>query len=136
MNTKITTEWELFQYLIDMSIYVDLKKSKDSMSHYDCYSKNSNHTIELKCRKKHYPMLILEKYKYDRLLYLSNRYDSTPIYINSTPEGIYMWNLKDTKPKWEERSLPRFTEISGKDSDELTNKIICYLNVNDAIKIL
>jgi hypothetical protein len=51
-------------------------------------------------------------------------------YINSTPIGIYSFNLKDISiPKWFDKLLPAQTEFNNK---EKINKIVGLLNINEA----
>ena len=65
--------------------------------------------IELKCRNKHYDDLIIEKDKYDALIRRAKQYETTPFYINSTPQGIYVFNLsKIDEHIWEDmKGLPK-----------------------------
>ena len=93
-------EENLFDWL-KQNVYLDLVKAKNQMSRWDCYSPNAGHRIELKCRKKHYETLLLEKKKYDAMVTEANKHLDTPVYINSTPEGIYSFNLYFIKKDWE-----------------------------------
>lgn len=94
----------------------DLQKSEKQYSRFDCYSLKHKMDIELKCRNKHYDELLIEKDKYDALLKRSNEFGTTPMYINSTPEGIYVFNLnKIAEPKWEEKGgLPTTSHFSDR----------------------
>jgi hypothetical protein len=85
-------EIDLFNYLVE-NVYPDLVKSRNQMSRWDCYSPLTSHRIELKCRKTHYKTLLLEKGKYDAMVLECEKHLDTPIYINSTPKGIYSFNL-------------------------------------------
>ena len=68
--------------------------------------------IELKCRRKHYDDLILEKKKYDALIKRAQEYGTRAFYINSTPEGIYSFNLSALQDlEWEMKYLPRKTDF-------------------------
>ena len=97
---KIISEMELFNYL-KRNVYPDLVMSRKPMSRWDCYSPDQFHRIELKCRGKHYDTLLLEKKKYDALhLKCSDNID-TPVYINSTPKGVFRFNLFQINPEWE-----------------------------------
>jgi hypothetical protein len=121
-------EQDLFVYLKE-NCYPDLIKSKESMSRWDCYSLASYARIELKCRKVHYDELILEKKKYDAMV-SKCQYDlDIPYYINWTPKGIYRWNLYKINPSWSKRFLKATTEF---DNNELINKDVTYLNINNA----
>jgi len=117
------TERELFNYLKE--IMPDLRKSKDQFSSWDCSSKLFKARIELKCRRKHYEELLLEKIKYDKLIKYNN-----PLYINSTPKGVYLWKLKEQSIQWSERPLPKTTDF---DNNKEINKEVGYLKIKDAI---
>jgi len=122
-------EEELFGYLIDNLIYLDLVKSNKQMSRWDCYSPTTKHRIELKCRGKHYDTLLIEKKKYDALHLKCSDNDDIPMYINSTPEGIYRFNLYSVEPKWEIQYHNKTTHFSN------TNKIpkeVAMLDIKDA----
>ncbi len=71
----------------------DLEKSTDEFSSFDCTSKILNAYIELKCRHTHYSSLLIEKSKYDRLMQIADTNFMAPLYINSTPEGVWAFNL-------------------------------------------
>lgn len=122
------TEKELFDYL-RANVYPDLVKSHKPMSRWDCYSPTFFHRIELKCRGKHYDTLLLEKKKYDALMRKCSDTIDTPIYINSTPQGIYRFDLFLIEPKWEVQYHNKTTQFSQ------TNKIpkeVMMLPVVDA----
>jgi len=122
------TEKELFDYL-RATVYPDLVKSHKPMSRWDCYSPTFFHRIELKCRGKHYDTLLLEKKKYDALMRKCSDTIDTPVYINSTPQGIYRFDLFLIEPKWEVQYHNKTTQFSQ------TNKIpkeVMMLPVVDA----
>jgi len=125
---RILTEIELFEYL-RAKVYPDLVMSRKPMSRWDCYSPDQFHRIELKCRGKHYDTLMIEKKKYDALhLKCSDNIDS-PIYINSTPKGIFRFNLFHINPVWEIQYHNKTTQFSN------TNKVpkeVAMLDVRDA----
>lgn len=72
--------------------------------------------IELKCRNKHYDELLIEKDKYDALIKRSKEFGTTPMYINSTPNGIFVFNLgKVPEPQWEDKGgLPTTSHFSDR----------------------
>lgn len=122
------TEKELFDYL-RANVYPDLVKSHKPMSRWDCYSPTFYHRIELKCRGRHYDTLLLEKKKYDALMRKCSDTIDTPIYINSTPNGIYRFDLFLITPNWEIQYHNKTTQFSQ------TNKIpkeVAMLPVKDA----
>ena len=92
-------EKDLFEWL-NTNYYKSLVNSKNPISRWDCYDIETQNRIELKCRRKHYDTLILEKKKFDALILESNKNFDIPIYINSTPNGIYLFNLNKIEPKW------------------------------------
>lgn len=121
-------EEDLFNYLVGCC-YPDLVKSRSQFSKWDCYSPEQEHRIELKCRSVHYNTLILERKKYDALIGKSYDNFDVPIYINSTPEGVYRFNLLKIEPIWEVKYLKKTTTFS--DNNRIP-KEIAMLNVKDA----
>lgn len=106
-------EEKLFNYLKDNHIS-DLSLEK-IYSYTDCSSKRFNCSIELKCRYKHYDMLMIEIDKYRHLLETPQK---NKRYIVSTPEGIYSIDITSKLPsdiKWQ--WCPATTEF------ENTNKV-------------
>ena len=133
---SITSSWkekDLFDWL-SKNWYPDLLKSRNPMSRWDCYSPYKKHRIELKCRRKHYDTLLLEKKKYDAMIMEVAKHKDIPIYINSTPEGVWLFNLLFIKRDWETNYLnPATTQFAN------TNRIakeVTYLKVTDGIRIL
>tara|TARA_Y100000114_G_scaffold146839_1_gene157973 strand:- start:454 stop:846 length:393 start_codon:yes stop_codon:yes gene_type:complete len=112
----------------------DLEKSENQYSRFDCYSKKYKMDIELKCRNKHYDDLIIEKDKYDALIRRAKQYETTPFYINSTPQGIYVFNLsKIDEPIWEDmKGLPKTSHFT--DRSRIT-KTVGFLSIHLANKI-
>lgn len=117
-------EQTLFNYIKE--ILIDLIPTTQ-YDYKDCYSKKWNITIELKCRRTHYPTLLLEKDKYDKLIQHKN-----PRYVCSTPKGIFSWNLKNINPIWEWNDLPKQTDFQN---NELIPKQVCYLDINNSINL-
>jgi len=103
-------EQELFDYL-KASHFPDLEKSEGAYDSFDCTTNEKNLYIELKCRHTHYPDLLIEEMKYRRLINQAGT--RTPYYINSTPQGIYAFDLSRVpEPTWSERRMPATTEFS------------------------
>lgn len=133
---SITKDWkevDLFNWLKD-NIYSDLVKSNNPLSRWDCYSPATGHRIELKCRKKHYDDLLLEKKKYDAMLKEVEKHLDTPIYINSTPEGVFCFNLLKLECNWEVNYLNPATTQFGNRSR--IPKEVTYINTNKSDKLL
>lgn len=124
-------EKDLFEWL-NNNHYKTLVNSKNPISRWDCYDIETQQRIELKCRRKHYDTLILEKSKYDALIKESEKNLDVPIYINSTPKGIYLFNLYNVEVKWFTKSLPATTEFKKR---IWVKKEITELEISKAIKL-
>jgi hypothetical protein len=119
-------EQELFQ-LIKSEYLPDLIKSEEQFASFDCSSKESNLYIELKCRYTHYDDLLIEKSKYARLMGEARSKSMIPMYINSTPEGVWAFNLNEVDIIWEFRDdLPMTTEF---ENNERVTKVVGYLPI-------
>ena len=106
-------EQDLFDYLKG-GWYPDLVKSENTYDTFDCISDECKQYIELKCRHTHYPDLLIEKSKYTRLLAEAKERELSPWYINSTPKGIYAFDLSRVpEPTWTERWMPATTEFAN-----------------------
>jgi hypothetical protein len=117
-------EQELFEFL-KVEYLPDLKKSEGQYASFDCMSKDNNLYIELKCRHTHYDELLIEKSKYARLLGEAREKGMVPMYINSTPEGVWAFNLDEIDISWDFRdNLPVTTEF---ENNERITKVIGYL---------
>lgn len=120
-------ETDLFNWLKE-NVYDDLVKAKNPISKWDCYSPKTGHRIELKCRRKHYDTLLIEKKKYDSMISKCNEHLDTPMYINSTPKGIYGFNLNLIKPNWEiNNKNPATTYFKN---NYKTEKEVAYLEIS------
>ena len=106
-------EQELFDHLKG-SHFPDLAKSEGTYDSFDCISEEKKYYIELKCRHTHYPDLLIERSKYTRLIDEAGFRVLTPWYINSTPEGIWGFDLSRVpEPAWSDRRMPATTEFSN-----------------------
>ena len=125
-------ELELFNYLQE-SLYPDLVKSEGIFDSFDCISQQAGHYIELKCRHTHYPTLLIEEMKYRKLITQSAERDLIPFYINSTPLGIYSFDLMDIpEPEWFNHIMPATSEF---ENQEKITKSVGYLDIEEAIKL-
>ena len=124
------TEQGLFDY-IKATYLEDLEKSEHVYEYIDATSNGYRLTIELKCRHTHYDELILEKDKYKSLVNRANDLGFTPFYINSTPKGIYAFNLRIIKVKWTTKRLPSSTVDNGPAID----KEVALLHIDKAVKL-
>ncbi len=122
-------EVELFEAL--KSVFPDLTPLSatdraDGVTH-DAY-------IEMKCRRTHYPTLLIEKKKWDYLADIRARTGARTLYINSTPKGVYCFDLGALEePQWALMALPDKTDFanSGK-----VDKLAAYLDVRLAELLL
>jgi hypothetical protein len=122
----------LFTFLRE-SLYPDLVKSEGIFDAYDCISVQAGHYIELKCRATHYPTLLIEEMKYRKLITQAAERDLVPYYINSTPEGVYSFDLMDVaEPVWYVQYLPATTEF---DRVEKVEKLVGYLPIDEAVQL-
>ena len=125
-------ENDLFDYL-KSNYFQDLEKSEIQFSKWDCYSSKYNSRIELKCRNKHYDYLMIERSKYYYLIKTYIEKDEIPLYINSTPKGIYSFDLRKITPKWiTDSRMPQTTEFEKNDRVE---KIYALISILEAKKI-
>tara|TARA_R110001583_G_scaffold23353_4_gene86403 strand:+ start:16835 stop:17242 length:408 start_codon:yes stop_codon:yes gene_type:complete len=125
-------ETELFK-AIKINIVLDLEESQDTFAHYDCYSTLHNIDIELKCRRSHYDDLLIERKKFKALIDRSKKFGTHPVYINSTPKGVWSFRLLDLKePQWEGRTMPKDTDFN---SIDLIVKEVGYYNINQGTNI-
>ena len=125
-------EAELFEYLQE-NLYPDLVKSEGIYDSFDCISQQAGHYIELKCRHTHYPTLLIEEMKYRKLITQSAERDLIPFYINSTPLGVYSFDLMDIpEPEWVIHWMPATSEFDNRNEIE---KLVGYLDIEEAIKL-
>jgi len=123
-------EQDLFEWLKEGHM-PDLALSGYQFSKWDCISDKEEGLIELKCRRKHYPTMLIEKKKYDAMLTVANNLGYTPVYINSTPEGIYSWNLAAIDIDWKvETKHPATTAFGNR---MRVPKEVGYLDIKDAV---
>lgn len=123
-------ESDLFEKL--KGYFPDLTKGEQFDS-WDCFTAAHNTIIELKCRKTHYDQLMIERTKWDALADKRALEGLGTLYICSTPNGTWAWNLGAINaPEWLLKRLPRTTELLARD---WINKEIGYLHINDATRV-
>ena len=100
-------EQTLFQLLKEVLI-PDLQQT--NQFHFsDCFSKEKDLIVELKCRRTHYDPLMIEEAKYVKLI--SSGYWEVR-YINSTPMGIYSFDLRIIEePFWITKDCKKTTDF-------------------------
>ena len=128
-------EQELFDWL-KANKFPDLIHSPETYDGFDCTSEAEKLFIELKCRRTHYPDLLIEKIKFDFLVSESSKLGLEPWYINWTPEGIYAFNLlsldQNVGIEWNEKWLPSTTEFANKNNKM---KLVGFIHIDQGIKI-
>lgn len=128
MTSTGFTEKSLFKKLKDY--FPDLEKAEGTFDSFDCYTETHKTIIELKCRGSHYPELLIEKVKWDKLAQIRASQGLGTLYICSTPIGVWAWNLEAiNEPEWSEKRLPKSTEFG---SVEWITKIVGYLHIDKA----
>jgi hypothetical protein len=125
-------EQELFNHL-KFEMYPDLVKSEGMYDSFDCISDKAGHFIELKCRQTHYADLLIEQVKYRALIEQATQRNLLPFYINSTPQGIYSFDLTEiAEPEWVTHLMPASTEFENRSK---VQKLVGYLLLDDAIRL-
>ena len=125
-------EADLFEHL-KVSHFPDLTKSEGTFDSFDCISDEKKYYIELKCRHTHYPDLLIEESKYSRLCSEAQERELSPWYINSTPQGIYAFDLSRVpQPTWSERWMPATTEFTN---TKKIIKLVGFLHLDYALPL-
>jgi hypothetical protein len=125
------SELRLFEYL-RLNFLPDLEKSANQFERFDCTSQSARLHVELKCRRSHYPTLLIEKNKFDALIAASTQLQFSPCYINSTPQGIFGFNLSKLEPTWQTELMPATTDFGNTDKIE---KVVGFLSVADSVHL-
>jgi hypothetical protein len=132
LNNPFNKERDLFEAL-KKNLVPDLEKAQDQFSKYDCYSNEHKIYIELKCRKSHYNELVIEKIKYEGLLNKSKVSGVDPVYINSTPFGVWAFRLNDLEePSWTTKDMPRETDFKR---THMITKQVGYYDIKSGVNI-
>ena len=103
-------------------------KKTDQYERFDI--ENTEVIIELKCRRKHYDDLMIEKSKYDALVKEANESNRVPYYVVSTPNGVWLFNLNN-EPAWVTRVLPSHTDFKSR----YIEKEVGFLFINEGIDV-
>ena len=131
-DAVVLKEPELFDYLKEFH-YPDLEKSEGQFDSFDCISQERRHYIELKSRNTHYPTLLIEQAKYEALIISAGQLGLYPWYINSTPDGVWGFDLsKLPVPDWADKWLPTTTEFSRKGN---RNKLVGFIAVEEGVRL-
>ena len=122
----------LFAFLRE-GFYSDLEKAPGIYDAFDCISKQAGHYIELKCRATHYDTLLIEEMKYRKLITQAAERDLIPFYINSTPLGVFSFDLMDVpEPEWVTHWMPATTEFARSNK---VSKLVGYLPIEEAVQL-
>jgi len=125
-------ELVLFDFL-KFNLYPDLERAPGIYDAFDCHSQKAGHFIELKCRQSHYSTLLIEQMKYRKLIEQAYHRDLLPFYINSTPLGIYSFDLTEIdEPQWHVHQMPATTEFENVNKVE---KVVGYLPIEEAVRL-
>jgi len=120
---------ELFEAL--KSVYPDLTPVSPTDRH-DGITNDAY--IEMKCRRTHYPTLLIEKKKWDYLAKIRARTGARTLYINSTPQGVYQFDLGAiNEPEWQLKALPDKTDYANKG---LVEKLCGFLDLRHSELLL
>lgn len=125
------SELRLFEYL-RVNFLPDLERSANQFERFDCTSQSARLHVELKCRRSHYDTLLIEKKKFDALIAVSTQLQFSPCYINSTPQGIFGFNLSKIEPTWQTELMPATTDFTNNDKIE---KVVGFLSVADSVHL-
>ena len=126
MSLATLKEEELFSLLTN-SILPDLERTEE-LSRWDGYSKKYSMAVEIKCRRKVYDDVLIEKDKYMFLQSFKNAR-----YIISDPIGIYSFDVKLIEPAgWYPHYMPATTEFINTDK---IIKIVGYIPKKYSINI-
>lgn len=130
------SEKDLFEYLKE-NFYSDLTPMDSQYSFEDCITTEHSITMELKCRTLHRDLtgMMIEKQKYDNLLKHREINKSEHLYyVNSTPAGVYYWDvLKTPEPKWEKEYCNERTNLPTDGVLKKIDKMVGYYPVKDAV---
>ena len=125
-------EQDLFDFL-KTGLYPDLERSPGIYDSFDCISEQAGHYIELKCRYTHYDTLLIEEMKYRKLITQAAERDLIPFYINSTPKGVFSFDLMDlAEPEWVSHWMPATTEFSRSNK---VSKLVGYIPIEEGIQL-
>ena len=126
MSFATLKEEQLFSLLTN-SILPDLERT-EKLSRWDGYSKRYSMAVEIKCRRRVYDDVLIEKDKYMFLQSFENAR-----YIISDPIGIYSFDVKLIEPAgWYPHYMPATTEFINTDK---IIKIVGYIPKKYSINI-
>jgi len=121
---------EELQWIAVDRLGTSITATTDEFCTFDGYS--DEYVIEFKCRRKHYDTQLIEHKKYTANLDQADESGKEFLYIISTPEGEYVFNISKLREKdydfgWEDRRMPSKTDFGGQ---QYINKRVGYINVS------
>lgn len=131
---EINGRKKLQKILMNSPKAVDWEFTEDTFNNIDCYYTGVSNTaaFEIKDRDNisttQFDDFILEKTKYDALMYEYNNNGYLPLYINFFKDKCLVWNLSKIQPTFIQKMLPATT--AGNKTKVKKNVIL--LNKKDA----
>jgi len=125
-------------FLVKKMLFPDLEKTSDKFSYYDAFTLKWLAQIEIKCRRIHCEFMFIQEDKWDKL---KNSGYKRAYYLNSTPEGFYIWNIKEINKEdifWDWVLMNKETETeSGEiiEHPEKELKFVGHLPIKDATNL-
>ena len=109
------TQEELQGIAIDR-LKTSITATTDEFCTFDGHS--DDYVIEFKCRRAHYNTQLIEYKKYKANLDQADESGKEFLYVVSTPEGEYIFNVSQLRKEdydfgWEDRRMPSKTDFSG-----------------------
>ena len=125
-------EPELF-YKFKEHYLPELKVAVDTVSPFDAICHRAKVVVEFKCRRSHYRDLLIEWPKYQTLLNRAADRGYKPLYVCSTPLGVWAWDLTYLNLKWIKKHLPYETKsnIHAINDRRPILKQVAYISIED-----
>jgi hypothetical protein len=122
------TELRFFE-LLKEKLFYDLESTNkiNKFSYYDAFTLKWLAQLELKCRRVHFDLMFIEKIKWEKLK--SSKYKRA-FYVNSTPEGFFIWNIKEINEEdifWDWVWMNKETETESGEIIEHTEKELKFV---------
>ena len=94
----------------------------------------NNHTIvEFKNRFQHHDAMQIDKSKYDALMAQADSSGKIPLYVNKTPNGLFVWNLHAiAEPKWVPLTRRKTTDFADQ---TMVTKLSGFLPIDVAFEM-
>jgi hypothetical protein len=119
---SINNEKKLFEEL--KKLIPDLEKTSDEYDYSDATSSSLDLRAELKSRGEDYETLLIEKYKWDKLIVSPEK---IVYYINSTPKRVVMFDIRKLpEPIWE---IQKHNKTTMFENNEKIDKMVGFYDV-------